>query len=79
MLYAGLHDYLIHSFCSRFFFYTDEFDLLLSYFLFMNETVYLWFKANKFSADMALALVLHFPKKELFLDCCEGNEFRGNQ
>lgn len=48
MLYARLH-----SIRSCIFFHTDRFDLLLIYFLFMNEIVHLELKVNKFSQNMA--------------------------
>lgn len=78
VLCVQLHDYPIHSSCSRIFFHTDEFDVLLSYFLYMNETVHLELKVNKIWQDMALTLVIHFPKNLFYLNCCEGYGIRGN-
>lgn len=53
VLYARWHDYPINSIRSCIFFHTDGFDLLLIYFLFMNEIVHLELKVNKFSQNMA--------------------------
>lgn len=53
VLYARLHDYPIHSIRTCIFFHTDGFDLLLIYFLFMNEIVHLELKVNEFSQNMA--------------------------